>query len=264
MALIHETNEYHIPRGRVYFDPEDPNTGLNIGEEPFGNCPGFTIAIATEKAEHYSSQTGLRQKDKTTTVEVSRTATLTVDNMSAENFARYLSGSIETVNQAGGSVTAETITVKKGRIYQIGKTTGNPAGVRNITGVVVKDQAGTTTYTANTDYALDLERGRLQILSGGAIADDAAIKVDYTKPAATWKRIKTGAVAELTGAVRVIADNASGEKRDWYMPKVTLTPSGDLPVIAEGTEYTSMTFEAEILVSANAEAIYVDGLPLAE
>lgn len=262
MAIIHETNEYQIPRGRVLFDPFDPNTGLTTGEDPFGNCPGFTVSIETEKSDHYSSETGLRQKDASTTVEVNRTATITCDNVSVYNLARFLSGSVETVSQTSGTVSDESITVLKGRQYQIGRTENNPAGARNITSVVVTDSTAATTYVANTDYALDLDLGRLQILEGGAIDDGDVIKVDYTRPTATWKRVKTGAVAEMAGAVRVVADNASGEKRDFYMPKVNLTPSGELPLIAEGTDYVSMTFEVEILKPANAEAIYVDGRPI--
>lgn len=264
MAIINTQNEYHIPRGRVYFDPENPNTGELTGESAFGNCPGFTISIETEKAEHFSSESGLRQKDASTTIEVSRTATLTVDNVSVDNLARYLSGTVETVTQSADPVTGETITVLKDRIYQLGRTAQNPAGARNLTGVVVKNNAGDVTYTANTDYTLDLALGRLQILPGGSIADNAVIKVDYSKPATTWRRIKTGAIAELAGAIRVIADNAQGANRDWYMPKVNLTPSGELPVVQEGTEYTTMTFEVEILAPTNGEAIYCDGRPVAE
>jgi len=264
MGLVHTTNEYHIPRGRVYFDPANPNTGLLTGESPFGNCPGFTIAIETEKANHYSSESGLRQKDASTTVEVSRTATVTVDNISVDNLARYLSGTVETVEQNADPVVDEAITVLKDRIYQVGRSSSNPAGARNITAVAVKNTDGTVTYVANTDYAIDLDLGRLQILPGGVIADNAAIKVSYSKPATSWRRIKTGAIAEMAGAIRVIADNAQGANRDWYMPKVNITPSGELPVVQEGVDYTTMTFEVEILAPANGEAIYCDGRPVVE
>jgi hypothetical protein len=261
MAIQNVVNEYQIPRGRVFFDQHDAN-GATTGEVPFGNCPDFNITIESEKSDHYSSESGLRQKDASVTVEVNRTATITCDNISAANLARYLAGTVETVTQASGSVTDETITAFKGRQYQLGKTEANPAGVRNITDVVVTNSAGTVTHVLNTDYAVDLELGRLQILAGGAIADAASIKVDYTRPAKTWTRIKTGSNTELAGAIRVISDNASGEKRDFYMPKVNLTPNGELPVITTDTNYVSMEFTVEILKPSNADAIYVDGRPL--
>lgn len=261
MAIQNVTNEYQIPRGRVFFDQFDANEALT-GEVPFGNCPSFSVSIESEKSDHYSSESGLRQKDASVTVEVNRTATITCDNISAANLARYLAGTVETVTQEIGTVTDETITVYEGRQYQLGRTTSNPAGVRNVTDVVVTNSAGTVTHVLNTDYAVDLELGRLQILAGGAIADAASIKVDYARPAKTWTRIKTGSNTELAGAIRVISDNASGENRDFYMPKVNLTPNGELPVVTSETDYVSMEFTVEILKPANADAIYVDGRPL--
>jgi hypothetical protein len=264
MAIIHESNQYQIPRGRVLFDPVNPNTGALTGEAEFGNCPGFTVSIESEKADHYSSETGLRQKDASVTVEVNRTATITCDNVSVENLARFLSGTVETITQTSGTVADEEITVLKGRHYQLGRSDTDPAGARNITAVVVtSDDTVPVTYVANTDYAVDLELGRLQILAGGAIDNSELIHIAYSRPAKTWKRIKTGAATELAGAIRVISDNASGEDRDFYMPKVNLTPNGELPVIAEGTDFVTMEFSCEILKPANGEAIYVDGRPVA-
>lgn len=261
MALIHTSNEYQIPRGRLYWDPRDALDALT-GEEEFGNAPSFNVAIETEKLEHFSSQTGLREKDDSRVVQVNRTATITCDNVSFTNLARYLSGQIETVSQASGTVTDAVLAVIPGRFYQLGQTVANPAGDRNVSGVVVTNSAGTTTYVEGTDYAVDLVKGRLQILATGTIvAGD--IKVDYTRPAKTWKRIKTGAASELRGAIRVISDNAGATNRDYYMPLCILKPSGELPVIAEEAEYVTMEFELEVLTPANGSAIYLDDAPLA-
>lgn len=252
-------NQYQIPRGRVFFD--EYVGGVPSGEQPFGNCPGITLTIDTSKAEHFSSETGLRQKDKAITVEVNRTGKVSCDNVSMTNLARFFSGTEETVTQAAGSVTDAVMTVKPGRFYQLGADSANPAGVRNITALSVKAGTGSTTYVAGTDYEVDLALGRLQILESGTItAGD--IKVSYTRPAATWSRVKTGSASELKGALRVVADNASGDNRDFYLPSVTLTPSGDMPIIADGTDFTQFEFGLEVLKPANGEAIYVDGRPV--
>ncbi|MDQ7990179.1 MAG: hypothetical protein REI09_11155 [Candidatus Dactylopiibacterium sp.] len=259
MALKYEKNEYQIPRGRVFFDPFDA-AGLRTGESPFGNCPSFSISIESTKTDHYSSETGLRQKDGSVVVEVNRTAQITCDNVSAENLARYLAGSIEEVSQAATAVTDEAHTVLPGRFYQLGQTETNPAGARSVSALSVKDSSDQL-LTLGTDYAVDLELARLQILVGGAITDAEAVKVSYTPAAKKWKRIKTGAVTELAGALRVVADNAAGANRDYYGPSVTLTPSGELPVIADGTDWVTMTFDLELLKPANQEALYVDNRP---
>ncbi|MFM2254185.1 MAG: hypothetical protein RJB68_2522 [Pseudomonadota bacterium] len=260
MALTYAKNEYAIPRGRVFFDRFDA-LGAKTGEIYMGNCPGVNFSVETTKAEHFSSEKGLREKDAALVVEVNRTGQLTCDNFSLDNFALFISGSRETQTQASGTVTDETIKVSLGLYYQLGVNTGAPQGVRNISAVTVTNDAGTTTYVAGTDYNIDLDLGRLQILAGGAITEGQNVKVDYTKAEKTWDRVKSGSVSELSGALRIVADNASGTNRDWYMPSVTLTPSGELPVIAEGTDFVQMQFGLEVLKPSNAEALYVDGRP---
>ena len=260
MAIQNVTNEYAIPRGRTYLDKLV--SGVGEGEVAVGNVPGFAISIESTKADHYSSESGLRQKDKTITIEVNRTAQITIDNFTLENLAYFLSGEVETITQAAGAATTETITVKQGRTYQLGKTASLPAGSRDISAVTVEPAGGGTAFVEGTDYNLDLALGRLQIIVGGGIADDTSIDVDYTKAAATWQRVKTGSSTELQVSIRVLADNASGGNRDYYMPLVNLTPSGDLPVIQDGTDFVSMTFDADIQKPSNGEAIYVDGRPV--
>lgn len=263
MALIHAASEYQIPRGRLYFDPRNPATDALTGEEEFGNCPSFSISIATEKLEHFASTSGMREKDDSRTVEINRTAKLVCDNVSLANLARYLSGEVETVTQESGTVAAATLAVIPGRFYQLGQSTANPAGDRNISALVVTDSTATDTYEAGTDYAVDLVKGRLQILAGGTIAA-GDIKVSYTKGAKTWQRIKTGASAELDGAIRVISESAGSTKRDYYMPKCLLKPSGELPVVTDEAQYVKMEFDLEILTPAVGAAIYLDDTPVAE
>lgn len=262
MALTYSQNKYTIPRGRVFFSPINTATDEYLGELYMGNCPSLGLSIETEKAEHYSSETGLREKDASVVLEVKRTGSLTCDNMSGTNVALFLSGSTGTITQAGASVTDEVIDVIPGRYYQLGLGVSTPVGARKVSAVVVTNSAGTTTYVAGTDYLLDADRGRLQILATGTIVA-GEIKVDYTKAATTWEGIRSGAAGELLGALRIVSDNATGDQRDFYMPRVSLVPSGEIPVIAEGTDFAQMTFDADVLKPANGEAIYVDGMPLA-
>jgi len=116
---------------------------------------------------------------------------------------------------------------------------------------------------AGTDYNVDTETGRVQIIEGGAITASTVVQFGYTPVAGTFESVKSGSTAELQGALRVVSDNATGGNRDWYMPKVTLTPNGDLALIAEGTDVVAMEFGLEVLKPANAEAIYCDGRPVA-
>lgn len=261
MPVTYKKNDYLIARGRVFFDPFDASEN-RTGEIYLGNCPSVTINIETEEAEHYSSEAGMREKDGSWVVEVKRTGSLTCDNFSPANAALWLSGTHEVKSQTATPVEAEEITVVPGRLYQLGQTSLNPLGVRNVSAVAVKSDDGLTTYAAGTDYNVDLETGRIQILESGTIAA-GVIKVDYTPVAGQYEAVKSGANAKLYGSLRIVSDNATGGNRDWYFPKVTLLPSGELPLVAEGTDVVTMEFGLEVLKSANAEAIYVDGRPYA-
>lgn len=262
MPLIHVEDQLAIPRGMVYFDPYDASGALT-GEIELGNCPGVTISIDSEKAEHYSSKTSQGEKDRSLTTRINRTGSLNCDNCSGENYALWLSGTRQVVQQTAVAVTGELRAVLPGRFYQLGATAANPLGVRGVTAVSVKDEAGTNPFEAGVDYNVDLDTGRVQIVEGGEIVA-GKVQFAYTPVAGKFERVKTGGKAEVLGALRIVADNASGANRDFYMPKVTLTPTGDLPVITEGNsnDFVQLQFNLEVLKPSNAEAINVDGRPL--
>ncbi len=261
MPIQHVTNQYLIPRGRAYFDPFNASEELT-GEIPLGNCPDINLAIGTETAEHFSSETGLQQEDGSWDIRVDRTGGLTVDNFSPSNAALWMSGTVEKKTQAATPVTGEMRTVIQGRQYQLGATAANPLGVRNVTAITVKNADASTTYDAGTAYNVDPETGRVQIIEGGPIASDSVVQWGYTPVAASFESVKSGGKSALFGALRVVSDNAAGGNRDWFLPKVKLTASGNLPLIASGTDVVAMEFELKALKPANGEAIYCDGRPV--
>lgn len=280
-GIVYSKNEYTIPRGRVFFNPilEDELSGAETyaGEIYMGNCPSFSISVETEKAEHYSSETGLRQKDASVLLEVKRNGSITCDNMSADNVALFISGEVaeyeQTVDSSG---TPETIKgIIPGRTYQLGQTPGNPRGHQKVELVSIKKyvdgSSGDVTLADGSgnggldypDYVLDADTGRVQFWDDGEseLKDGDEIVVIYKRAAVKWRRITSGGTGELIGALRVISDNATGAKRDYFFPRVSLVPSGEMPIIAEGTDFASMQFDADVLKPANGEAIYVDGTP---
>ena len=260
MANIYEKSQYIIPRGRVFFDVLDAADQLT-GERHLGNCPTVTLNIATEKAPHYSAESGPGVKDANRVVRIDRTGKITCDNMSVDNRAMFISGEKSTVAQATGAVVAEEITVIPGLFYQLGRTDANPAGARKVTQVVVTPDAGGEPFVLGEDYTVDAALGRLQILAGGAI-EAGKIKVAYSKPATTWLRIKSGEKIDLRGALRVLSNVAEGEQSDTYCPLVTLSPTGDMSLITSDDAYVQMEFDIEVLTPPNGAAIFVDGRPL--
>lgn len=120
----------------------------------------------------------MREKDLDITSQIDRTASVTVDSLTRENMALFLVGDTNTINQTGTTVTDESITVQQGHWYQLGEDVSNPTGVREISGVDVQDDTDTITYVENTDYELDLAKGRMYIIEGGSISNGDVLHID--------------------------------------------------------------------------------------
>lgn len=257
-ALPRVKKEYQIPRGRLVFYPFDAD-GRPAGGRQFGNCPGFSLSVEGDKAPHYSSQGGLREKDEDVLIEITRKASITTDNISGSNLRMFLSGTSVTYAQASATVTAEPHTVEPGGIYRLGVTAAAPTGARKLSAVSVKSKSGSTPYDVGTDYLVDVDLGLLQIVEGGAITSKTEVEVGYTAAEATWEHIKSGNGTDLKGALQLIADNAHGTNRDWWFPSVSLSPTGELPLIQDGTDYSQFGLDVEVLKPDDGEAVYVDG-----
>lgn len=154
------TQNYVFGRGVCYFAKFDAN-GRPMGERDLGNVPGLNLTVESETAEHFSSRSGIAKKDDTAVVSVSFGASLTFDSFTAENMALFFGGSTADFAQAAATETDTLIyNIRSGHEYQIGTTTANPTGVRNVTGVAVRAKivadasarANSTAYTLGQVY----------------------------------------------------------------------------------------------------------------
>lgn len=260
------TNNYTLGRGKLYFARhttagEAPSA---IGELYFGNTPEVNLTIEEEKLDHYSAESGIREKDDSISLEVNRTGTFTTDNISPENLALFFFGTASTLSVTGDTVTNEAINaVQQGYYYQLGVSAATPSGVRSVdpdsTLVVQDDQSSPATFVEDTDFSIDAATGRIYIIPGGGIADDTNLVIDYVYNTHTRDRIVSGGTA-VSGALRYIADNPKGTNRDMYAPYVQISPNGDFAL--KGDEWSVIPFNLEILKIADYEALYIDGRPV--
>lgn len=253
------TNNYVLGRGKIYFDRFAPGTETLTGERYLGNTPEFSVSVETEEQEHFSSEEGLRIKDESVTLQIDYTGSLVTDNIDPDNLAAFFLGESTSVTEAGVTGTTETFTVKKGRYYQMGRSQANPVGLRATTISTVEDAGGGgTTYVAGTDYEVDDDLGRIYIMPEGNIADDADIDVTYDAAGQSHDLVISGS-SLLSGAVRFLAFNGVGKQTDFYMPKVTLRPNGEMAL--KGDDWQQFGFNLEILKKAGLANIYADGRP---
>lgn len=260
-------NNYTLGKGKLYFARFLPGTTTPEGERYIGNTPEFNVTMSETKLDHFSSDSGVKQKDDSVSLQVDRTGSFTTDNISVENLALFFSGASSTVSITGATVTDEVISnVAKDRYYQLGVTSGNMSGARDLdvhtgpsTNIIVKDSTGTTTYVENTDYTIDMVTGRLYIMPTGGITG-SSIKVSYKTKTATRARVISGSTT-IEGQLRFVSENPKGTKIDYFMPKVALSPNGDFALKSE--EWQTIQFNVEInKLDDNTEAIYADGRSL--
>lgn len=126
-----------------------------------------------------------------------------------------------------------------------------------VSGVIsVKNNAGTTTYTAGTDYIVDTsvkddKIGRIYFVptaSGGTITDGDSLKVTYGYSAVTYTNVAAFKQTQVTGMLRFVSDNPAGGNRELQIWSVSLTPTGDTAMIGEG--WSTIGFAGEILKDA--------------
>lgn len=124
------------------------------------------------------------------------------------------------------------------------------------------------TYTVTTDYLLDAAKGWIMPVSGGKVSEQLAAlpsgstlswNVDYTPAAESRDRITSEQLGALNVALRYYADNPKGDNNDFFLPDVTLRPSGDLAWKSDG-DWLSMTFDYTINKKDTSQAaVYIEG-----
>ncbi len=144
---------YTLGRGKVYFSRFKTGTQIPLGFKYIGNTPEFSLTIESENLDHFSSDQGIREKDDSVPLEVTRTGSLITDNIDPENVALFFFGEASTVALTSASAQTENFTdVKKGNSYKLGISGAAPAGIAGIDplGLTVKLQGATLVAATGT------------------------------------------------------------------------------------------------------------------
>ena len=177
MMNQNNTGQYTLGRGRWLFDLFKPGTNTGTGERYLGNTPEASLAVSSEKLDHFFADSGIREKDLTVLLETSRSGSFTTDVISPENLAMYFMGDVSKLTNLGLTGHREAITSwARGRQFQIGNSDATPTGMRNLNNfklykaasATVVDltqplagQVGVDEVAMSGNYEIDLELGRL-------------------------------------------------------------------------------------------------------
>ena len=137
------------------------------------------------------------------TVAVAQPADLTVQmaEVNKESLAIALLGTSAPVNQVGGAISNEPVTLaSQGVWYSLTKhsLTGAP---------VVTNVAGTTTYVNGVDYLIEMQQGWIKSLPGGAIANASTVHVDFTAETTSGTQIRGMTQAQLRARFKLVGKN---------------------------------------------------------
>jgi len=247
-----------LGRGKVYFDRFAPGTQVKTGERYMGATPSYSVSAETQELDHFSSEEGLQVKDESVTLRVDYSGALTVEDMSDKNAALFFFGDAETATISAAVGETESFAVQPGYFYQLGMTDAKPEGVELVSNVVVVlDPGGADTpCVAGTDYNVDTDLGRIEVIDGGNLVADATMGVTYDITAQTQSRVISG-TSLIQGAMRFISFNGVGNQRNFYMPKVTLRPNGEYAL--KGEEWQNIGFNVEILQAGNLANLFTSG-----
>lgn len=253
MALGNQT----LGRGKIYFSLLKEGTYTPAGYRYVGNTPDFGLSISNEKLDHFSADEGIRVRDKTVILQTDATGSLTMDDIQPENLALFFFG--ESSIEAQGSATGLTETfadVKLGHAYKVGVTDARPTGYHSLLSVVVK--VGVTTMVLNDDYTLNAELGLVTPIDGGDIVEGDDMIVEFNVGAKSRVEVISGA-QQVEGSILFESYNPEGDRFDYLLPYVKLSPNGDFAIKAD--EWQQLPFTIEILKAPNRSAIYCNGRP---
>lgn len=261
------SNNHVLGRGRLYFDRFTAGTTTGTGEQYIGNTPAFSVTSTTESLDHFSSDSGVREKDLSVTISNNHTLTFSSDNISWENLAIRAGTTPTTRSLSAVTDDGDTLTVLAGRTYQLGRRASRPEGIRGITGVTVRDDTGTKatgtitfagqpsandTITINghvITFKASGATGAEVNLGGTATLTAQALKVYINDHPDECQVVASGAAAAIT-----VTATASGT----WGNSIGLVRSGSHPTLS-GATLSSGTNGASIPASGNWTADLTNG-----
>lgn len=217
-----------ILAGTVYMAPID-STGAIGKLVQVGNTTKLAIKPNSSKKEQKSKMRGSYGTAITTVMLPDPSDfSMTLERIDKNNLLYQFLGTEASYSQTAGAVVDEVATAKLGGIVKL-------AGEK-VSAVVVKNQAGSTTYLAGTDYNVkSADLGLIEILATGTITDNASLKISYSKAAITdgWA-INGSTKASIRAYVLLDGENiATGELITGEFHDVMLTPDQEIDFLSD-------------------------------
>lgn len=268
-----------LANGRIEFNQFPIVNGVERQVEAkgfryLGSSKELNLTQENETLEHKSSECGFNTTDEEIITSSKLTGSFTLDNINTENLAMFFAGEVSNQTQVAATGKKDTLKVYPSLGYRLGTSKENPNGVfsATITKIEVfadeaKAKAGTpveSTLVEGVDFEYTPETGFLMI---GDTASTSKIKAAGSWIVVTYDLKKAAREVIISKGQSIVGEflfrgcNAKGENRQYWMPKVRLSPNGDF-ALKGGEEWSSMAFNITALESeAAGSMLYINGQP---
>lgn len=248
-------NNYQLTGSRVYV--------RKSGDSFYRDLGNVVVASTTpnvETLEHRTSRSGKQKVDRVEEIFRSHTISMTLDEINTENLVLLFNASGQSAFTQTAQTAATQSIVMSSTIRQGGSVRLNH---RRITGTpVVTDGAGSVTFTASTDYIIDVEAGIITILESGTIGQGDTLIVTYNALAIAGKSLPPNSAAgiqKLDGFIflRISSDGEVDEWAEERTDAATIAPTGSLA--SDTTAWNTFDMDMVIL-SDTTDATSPDGV----
>lgn len=253
------TKFYTLGRGRLFIAELDTD-GAYVGDgyRDLGNCPSVTATLDIEELEHRSSREGTSNIDKTVTISRDLTVGIETDELSMENMALFLAGTVQAYTNAAvaGFAQYEMIpSVTLGRSYEIVNSTGQRAYGVAATDLALEVDA--VPLVAGTDYVLDSVNGLIFFPTTAVnVADTDAVDVTLTAngSAASVTEMQGMTQSDKEYAVKFISVNpaTNDEETEYTFWRVRLRADGEMGLVSD--EWATMSYSGKATSNTTLES----------
>lgn len=211
------------------------------GWKPFGEATKFAVKGNTEVLEKESRGRNKRGQ-LVASVALLRSPDIEVvfGEANADTLRLAFLGKTAAISQGAGTLTDEPIVGRTGMWVPLGK--------RNLVaaGLTVMSADGVTTYTLGTDYDVNYRLGMVRVLSGGAIADKAALEVSGTYYAVDGSLIQGAVKPQLR--VRFLLDGRNlvdGSDVECEVFEAVVAPDAEFDFMAD--DFADLTLAGKLV-----------------
>lgn len=231
----------YVGKGKVFLaDNGAPATGLT----EVGLVTNLKVSVAQEekKLADFTAPGGGTYNKLTRVTDV--TIELSLRELLPENLSKALYGTSSKL--AAGNVSAEMVTVAAlGALLPLTK-----AGASS---VVVKNQAGSVTYVAGTDYRVT--GAGIIVLPGGSITASQQLSVSYSYPQQNLLQALTTSGGEYRLVLDGLNEAESGKAVMLDVFRVKFSPTDGLEMI--GDDFATLTIKGAVLKDTSKTGVGV-------